>query len=100
MTGYDSWKLRSPYDEAVWEEPEECVHTWEIRPDGDAECMDCGERTHATADEVRRYQAALRRAAWMQWRENSIIWRAWRWLKDHLPKRREKFPATDQDIPF
>lgn len=99
---YDEWKLRSPYDEAPWEdEREECEHEgFDVDWDGRASCDRCDHHWWLDPAQLAAYQRLEREYAREQRRYNSWYMRAWRWLEERLPRRREKFPTLDENIPF
>lgn len=97
---YDAWKLASPYDEY---EPD-CDHMdYEVDWEGRATC-DCGATWWLTAEEYDRHLEVETKWAAnydrMQRREHGLFWRALRWLRSLIPRRRTFAANVDDDIPF
>lgn len=104
---YDSWKLRSPYDEY---DHEECHHhDYEIDMAGIAHCETCGERWTATRAEIAaQRENLLEYDRWTRRQERREFWRKLtypiRWpifrLLDRVWPRQATRVLDDSEVPF
>jgi hypothetical protein len=103
---YDSWKLKSPYDDC--DDGPECIHEeFDEDSEGRRVCAFCEHRWYPSAEEIQSEAEREREyAKWERQQQRKKFWH--RWLRNPFyrlfemlwPRRKTCWPLLDDEVPF